>query len=164
MDGFYGKYCGTVENNVDPRRRGRVQVSVPSVLGDGRMSWAEACVPYAGPGVGFFAVPPVGALVWVEFEGGDPDCPILAGAAWRDEQAPAQGDPAVKVWKTDAITITLSDLQDGGGLTIDVGAPAVDVPMRLALTSAGIELSIGRSRVTLSPTTVSINDGALEVT
>jgi hypothetical protein len=161
---FYGKYCGTVVENVDPLRRGRAQVLVPSVLGDGRMSWAEPCVPYAGAGVGFFAVPPVGAQVWVEFEGGDPDCPILAGALWREDQAPLQGDPAVKVWKTEAITITLSDRQNGGGLTIDVGAPAVDVPLRIALTSAGIELSVGHSRVTLTTSSVSINDGALEVT
>lgn len=163
MDTFYGKYCGKVENNTDPNKRGRVQVSVPSVLGDGRMSWAEPCVPYAGPGVGFFAVPPVGAQVWVEFEGGDPDCPILAGALWRDHEAPSPGDPGVKVWKTDAITITMSDLSDGG-LTIDVGPPAVHTPMKLALTSAGIELTVGHSRVKLTAATVSINDGALEVT
>jgi hypothetical protein len=164
MGTFYGKYCGTVVDTDDPLRRGRVHVLVPSVLGDGRMSWAEPCVPYAGAAVGFFAVPPVGAQVWVEFEGGDPDCPILAGALWRDDEAPLDGDPAVKVWKTEAITITLSDLRNSGGLTIDVGAPAVDVPMRIALTSAGIELSIGHSRVTLTASSVSINDGALEVT
>ena len=48
MTTFYGKYRGTVVNNVDPMQRGRVQVSVPAVLGGGRSSWAEACVPYAG--------------------------------------------------------------------------------------------------------------------
>ena len=39
-------------------------------------SWAMPCAPYAGQQVGFFAVPPIGANVWVEFEGGDPDYPI----------------------------------------------------------------------------------------
>jgi hypothetical protein len=164
MGSFYGKYRGTVVANADPLHRGRVQVLVPSVLGDGRMSWAEPCLPYAGAGVGFFAVPPVDAQVWVEFEGGNPDCPILAGAMWRDDEAPLDGDPAVKVWKTEAITVALSDRRNGGGLTIDVGAPAVDVPMRIALSSAGIELSIGGSRVKLTASSVSINDGALEVT
>ena len=42
---FYGKYRGKVENNVDPLQQGRVQVSVPAVLGDGRLSWAMPCVP-----------------------------------------------------------------------------------------------------------------------
>lgn len=65
---FFGKYRGKVENNIDPMQLGRVQVKVPAVLGDGTMSWAMPCVPYAGSGVGFFAIPPNGANIWVEFE------------------------------------------------------------------------------------------------
>ena len=68
-------------------QRGRVQVSVPAVLGDGQLSWAEACVPYAGDSVGLFVVPPVGANVWVEFEGGDPAYPILGGCFWGPGEA-----------------------------------------------------------------------------
>ena len=164
MSPFHGKYRGIVTDNVDPEKRGRVRVSVPAVLGDGQLSWAEPCVPYGGPGVGMFAVPPVKAHVWVEFEGGDADYPILAGALWCPDEAPAPGRAEVKVWKTEAVTITLSDLQDEGGLTIEVGSPAVSTPMKLALTSAGIELSMGGSSVKLTAASVSINDGALEVT
>jgi Type VI secretion system/phage-baseplate injector OB domain len=161
---FYGKYRGTVANNIDPLTRGRVQVSVPAVLGGGRLSWAEACVPYAGDQVGLFAVPPVGANVWVEFEAGDPDFPILAGCFWSQGQAPGTGLPTTKVLQTDGVTLTLEDFPGGGGLTIEVGPPAVAVAMKLACTSAGIELSVGASKLVLSPTSVSVNDGALEVT
>ncbi|MFC7907222.1 phage baseplate assembly protein V [Streptomyces nigra] len=161
---FYGKYRGTVVQNLDPQGRGRVQVSVPAALGDGRLAWAEACVPYAGPGVGFYAVPPLGASVWVEFEQGNPQYPILAGATWAMMQrAPTPALPAVKVWKTDSVTITLSDLPGAGGLTVEVGAPAAAVPMKIACTSAGIEFSIGTSSVKLTPASVSVNNGALEV-
>lgn len=73
---FFGKYRGKVESNLDAFQQGRVQVSCPAVLGDGSLSWAMPCAPYAGSGVGFFAVPPNGANVWVEFEGGDPDYQI----------------------------------------------------------------------------------------
>ncbi|MEQ4208814.1 phage baseplate assembly protein V [Actinopolymorpha sp. B9G3] len=163
MATFFGKYRGKVENNIDPMLRGRVQVSVPAVLGDGRMSWAEPCVPYAGSGVGFFAVPPVGAAVWVEFEAGDPDYPILAGAMWNAGEAPSPGLPDVKVWKTGAVTITLSDLPGAGGVTIEVGSPAVPVPMKLAMTASGMELSMGAASVKLTAASVSVNDGALEV-
>ena len=38
--------------------------------------------PYAGPGAGFVALPPVGAGVWIEFEQGDPDFPIWSGGWW----------------------------------------------------------------------------------
>ena len=161
---FYGKYRGKVENNVDPLQRGRVQVSVPAVLGDGRLSWAEPCVPFAGDRVGFFAVPPVGANVWVEFEAGDPERPILGGCFWQSGQLPA--DPAVadvKVWRTGAITVTASDLPGAGGLTIEVGPPAVSVAMKISCTASGIELSIGASKIVLSAASVSVNDGALEV-
>jgi Type VI secretion system/phage-baseplate injector OB domain len=164
MPRFYGKYRGQIANNVDPMLRGRVQVTVPAVLGDGRMSWAEPCVPYAGSGVGLFAVPPVGANVWVEFEAGDPERPILAGCFWGAGEAPASpAVPEIKMWKTDAISVTLSDLPGAGGLTIEVGSPAAAVPMKITFTSSGIELSTGSSSIKLSAASVSVNNGALEV-
>src|SRR5215218_2128354 len=111
MTQFFGKYRGKVENNVDPLQQGRVQVSVPAVLGEGRLSWAMPCSPYAGSGVGFFAVPPVGANVWVEFEAGDPNSPILAGCFWGLGEPPAMPAlPTTKMLKTDSVTLTLGDL------------------------------------------------------
>ncbi|HEX2049881.1 MAG TPA: phage baseplate assembly protein V [Actinomycetota bacterium] len=164
MKPFYGKYRGKVENNVDPMLLGRVQVSVPAVLGDGRMSWAMPCAPYGGAGVGLFAVPPVGANVWVEFEAGDSDYPIYSGCFWAIGEVPAQPAlPQVKVWKTDAITITVSDLPGAGGVTMEVNPPAVATPLKLSLTSAGIEITNGGASVKLSPVSVSLNNGALEV-
>ena len=82
MTQYYGKYRGKVENNIDPQLMGRIQVSCPAVLGSGRMSWAMPCAPYAGPGIGFFAIPPKDAHVWVEFEGGNTDYPIWSGCFW----------------------------------------------------------------------------------
>ena len=79
MTQYYGKYRGKVENNIDPQLMGRIQVSCPAVLGGGTMSWALPSAPYAGPGIGFFAIPPKGANVWVEFEGGNTDFPIWSG-------------------------------------------------------------------------------------
>lgn len=160
---FFGKYRGTVVNNIDPMQRGRIQVSVPSVLGDGRLSWAEPCVPYAGDQVGLFAVPPIGANAWVEFEAGDPDYPILAGCFWGAGQVPGTALPTTKILKTDGVTITLEDLPGAGGLTIDVAPPAVSVAMKLSFSASGIEMSIGAAKIVLNPTSVSINDGALEV-
>ena len=164
MSEFYGKYRGTVKNNVDPLQQGRVQISVPSILGDGSLSWAMPCAPFAGSGVGLFMVPPVGANIWVEFEQGDTNRPIWSGCFWDKGDAPAS--PAIaemKVLKTDAITIQLSDVPGGGGLTIEVKPPAVTTPLKLVMDSSGIELSNGSSSVKLSPASVSLNNGALEV-
>jgi len=164
MPDFFGKYRGQVENNIDPMQLGRVQVSVPAVLGEGTLSWAMPCAPYAGSGVGFFAVPPVGANVWVEFEAGDPDYPIWSGCFWGVGEVPAlPALPQMKVLKTDSITLTLSDLPGVGGFTLEVDPPAVATPLKLVFDATGIELSNGAASVKLTPVSVSVNNGALEV-
>lgn len=161
MSSFFGKYRGTVGNNLDPMQQGRIQVSVPAVLGDGRFSWAMPCTPYAGPGVGFFAVPPVGANVWVEFEGGDPDYPIWSGCFWGAGEAPAM--PAIaemKVLKTSTATITLNDIPGAGGITIET-----ITGMKIIFNVTGIEITNGQGGgIKLTGPLVSVNNGALEVT
>ena len=94
----FGKFRGQVVNNIDPMQMGRVQVQVPAVLGDGQLSWAMPCAPFSGKDAGFFAVPPVDASVWVEFEGAMIDVgprtwkkvsrePVIAGATRRSTLA-----------------------------------------------------------------------------
>jgi hypothetical protein len=164
MPQFFGKYRGKVENNIDPMQLGRVQVSVPAVLGEGSLSWAMPCVPFAGSGVGFFAIPPNHANVWVEFEGGDPDYPIWSGCFWGVGEVPALPALAqMKVIKTDCITLTLSDMPGIGGVTLEVNPPAVATPLKLVFDLSGIELNNGAATVKLSPVSVSVNNGALEV-
>ncbi len=161
MSQFFGKYRGKVENNLDPLQQGRVQVSVPAVLGEGRASWAMPCVPFAGNGVGLFLIPPTGANVWVEFEGGDPDYPIWSGCFWGAGEAPAS--PAVaemKVLKTNTGTITINELPGVGGITIEITTGA-----KIAITATGIEINNGQGgSIKLSGPQISLNDGALEVT
>jgi hypothetical protein len=65
--------------------KGRLLVEVPDVVGPVPSSWAEPCVPLAGPTglpMGVYMVPPIGAGVWVEFERGDPSKPIWVGCRW----------------------------------------------------------------------------------
>ncbi|MET0494515.1 MAG: phage baseplate assembly protein V [Actinoplanes sp.] len=164
MDAYFGKYRGRVAGNADPKMLGRLQVSCPAVLGDGRTAWASPCVPYAGQGVGLFALPPVGAGIWVEFEGGDPDSPIWAGCFWGPGEMPVT--PAVadkKVFRTTGVTITVDDRPGSGGVTVQVAPPLVPAPMRLTLNAAGIELVNGSASVKLSNVSVNVNNGALEV-
>jgi len=74
MTTLFGKYRGKVVDNLDPLMLGRLIILVPAVS-EFPLSWAMPCVPYAGKDVGFFALPPMAANVWVEFEGGDPNYP-----------------------------------------------------------------------------------------
>lgn len=158
---YYGKYRGKVESNVDPLQQGRVQISCPAVLGDGQLSWAMPSAPYAGNGVGFFMVPPLGANVWVEFEGGDPDYPICGGCFWGTGEVPAAPALAeMKVIKTDGATITLNDLPGAGGITIETTQG-----LKITMNAGGIEISTGQgASVKLSGPQISLNNGAMEVT
>jgi hypothetical protein len=79
---YYGKYRGTVVNNIDPEQRGRIQAIIPDVLGLIPSSWAMPCVPIAGKQEGIFVVPQIGAGVWMEFEQGESDYPIWVGGFW----------------------------------------------------------------------------------
>jgi uncharacterized protein involved in type VI secretion and phage assembly len=161
MSSFNGKYRGKVENNQDSKNLGRIQVSVPAVYGDDTTSWAMPCVPYAGKNVGLFTIPPVGANIWVVFEGGDPDYPIWAGCYWGDGELPsAAASPDVKIWITDQGSIKLDDTSGQSSIAIETQSG-----MKVTIDSNGIEIDNGKgATIKLSGSKVSINGSALEVT
>jgi uncharacterized protein involved in type VI secretion and phage assembly len=151
---FYGKYRGTV-TDVDAATM-RIKANVPAVLGETPSGWAWPCVPYAGDSVGFAFLPEVGSAVWIEFEGGNVSFPIWTGGFWLTQQVPSDAAPAVKVIVTKQHKILLDD--DGGSITIqDSNGNSV------TMDSSGLTLTSGSQTVALSSSSVSINDGALEV-
>jgi Type VI secretion system/phage-baseplate injector OB domain len=157
---FYGKYRGIVADIDDPEGLARLRATVPAVLGDKLSPWALPCAPYAGPDVGFHAVPPVGAAVWIEFEAGDPNLPIWTGGWWArgdipsDEAGTVAGTPQ-KLLKSDsglmlsldddAHTATLSDA-DGSNLlkiSVDAGEIRVQCTTKVIVEAPQIELVEG---------------------
>jgi hypothetical protein len=88
---YWGKYRGTVFNNVDPEFRGRILAMVPDVSSLLPTSWALPCAPMATMLGGTFVVPMIGDAVWIEFEHGDPDYPIWVGGYWSAVTAPPLG-------------------------------------------------------------------------
>lgn len=117
---FFGKYRGTVINNVDPKRQARLLVQVVDVLGLFPSSWAMPCLPIGGLQFGAYLVPPIGAGVWVEFEQGNPDKPIWTGffvGAPADPPAAAQltapGAPAMVLGTIGQASVTICDVPIG---------------------------------------------------
>lgn len=157
---FYGKYRGVVTDNKDPDKRGRIKAKVLDVLGERDSGWALPALPYAGNGVGLYLIPPLDASVWVEFEHGDPDYPIWTGCFWfgNDTLPNSPDGPDMKVLKTDLATIRLDDTKEGQSITIETGK------LKIIMNSQGIELSNDTQKIIVSSSSVSINDGALEVT
>lgn len=158
MRRFFGKYRGKVANNIDPLYRGRLQVSVPSILGDNNLSWAMPCVPYAGKNVGFYAMPSINTNVWVEFEEGDPDYPIWSGCFWGKGELPLPppAPATTKMFKTDTMTVTFDDAPGAGGLTVEIKPPAVQVPLKVVMNSEGIAITCNPAALKLTPTGVEI--------
>ena len=163
MSTYFGKYRGTVENNIDPMMQGRIQVSCPAVLGNGQMSWAMPCMPMAGNQTGIYAVPARGTNIWVEFEGGDPNMPIWSGCFWGTGEFPvmpaAPGMGLVFI-KTSTCTLTLSDTPGSGGAILEF-SPS----FKISMTATGLEITNGQgATVALGPgPKVTVNQGALEV-
>src|SRR5204863_734899 len=71
IDRCFGKYLAQVVDNDDPKGLARVRVQVPEILGEETTGWCLPSSPWAGPGVGLAVVPPVDALVLVEWPAGD---------------------------------------------------------------------------------------------
>lgn len=161
---YYGKYRGlVVSNDLDPTRRGRIEVTVPAVLGDQKV-WAMPCVPYAGKDVGFHMLPPVGGGVWVEFEAGDPSYPIWSGCYWAaDDIAADDARAAVKFIRTDKLTLRIDDAKGEMVIETATGARITVSPLAIKLEAIEVE-SIAKTRsVKVTPARVSINDGVQEV-
>lgn len=152
---FYGKYRGIV-SDVDAGTM-RIKAIVPSVLGETATGWCLPCVPYAGPGVGFAFLPESGSGVWIEFEGGDVSYPIWVGGYWREGEVPSDVAADVKV------LVTVAPLE----LKMDDSAGSVTITdsngNTVSLDSSGVTVSNGSSTLVVSSSSVSVNNGALEV-
>jgi uncharacterized protein involved in type VI secretion and phage assembly len=168
--GFFGKYRGTVINNVDPLMRGRLMLEVPDVVSLTPSSWAEACVPLAGPTgppMGTWFVPPIGAGVWVEFEGGDPSQPIWTGCRWGSTadvptlaHAGLPASPSIVLQTAGQNTVAISDLPGPtGGIMLKSATGAT-----LIVNDTGIYIQNGKgASIVMTGPTVTVNNGALTV-
>lgn len=142
---YFGKYRGFVVDNEDPLSRGRLLVTVPSVMGTESTSWALPCLPFGGlADQGMFVLPDVGAQVWVEFEEGNISNPIWTGSFWQaDTDPPAEtldSGPAAKAIKTSSGHLLLMDDTEDEGQVILRHASEAELVLEpdgsLALTDA----------------------------
>lgn len=167
MSQYYGKYRGTVANNIDPENRGRIQARVPAIFGDFPLNWAEPCVPYAGMQSCFYAMPPLNANVWIEFEGGNSEKPIWSGCFWGIGELPALATvptpPTVPHLLFQTVGRTTLLVSDAPGPAGGIQLKAMSGEMIL-INSVGITISNGKgATIQLTANNVSINGIALVV-
>jgi hypothetical protein len=162
---YFGKYRGTVVNNIDPMKIGRIQVIVPDV-GLTPSTWAMPCVPLAGKATGVYMIPQIASGVWVEFEHGDPDYPVWVGGFWNTvAEVPAMAllapppTPPIIINTLAQNTLVLSDAPlpplIAGGILLKSGASSIMVgPDGVTITAPKIQIN----GLTI------VNNGALTIT
>jgi len=166
---YYGKYRGIVIENIDPLEKGRIMVQVADISQLVPSTWAEACVPIAGgpTPAGIYAVPAIGANVWVEFEQGDIRYPIWTGCFWGSTTdvptlalAGLPGSPSIVLQTSGQNMIVMSDLPGPTGgimLTNNTGAS-------ILINDVGITISNGQgATIELVGPTILMNEDALTI-
>lgn len=167
MSKYFGKYRGTVLDNIDPMQMGRLMVQVPDVSNVLPSTWAMPCLPFAGIQSGFYTVPDIGSGVWIEFEQGNIDYPIWVGCYWGTAAdlpalalAAPPGVPQVVVQTSGQNMLLVSDVPGPtGGILLKTASGAF-----ISISDTGITLDNGQgATVVLAGPAVTVNEGAMEV-
>jgi uncharacterized protein involved in type VI secretion and phage assembly len=169
-----------VLSNVDPLQQGRllVQMAGNDVFPS---SWAMPCFPFTGRNMGWWALPQIGAGVWLEFEQGDLDYPIWSGC-WFGGSDELPDDalaappllPNIVIQSQTQNKIVISDIPGVGGISLKTRTGA-----EITIDDLGITISNGKGAsikmigptvvietsgpISVKGATVTINDGALSV-
>jgi hypothetical protein len=95
--------------------------------------------------------------VWIEFEGGDVSFPIWTGCYWNSGDIPSA-----------AATTLKTIIAAAGSLGFDNNAGSVtlqdSVQHSMVMDSSGVTITAGSATVAVGGSSVSVNNGALEVT
>ncbi|HSU19813.1 MAG TPA: phage baseplate assembly protein V [Acidobacteriaceae bacterium] len=167
MTQYFGKFRGSVLDNVDPLQIGRLLVQVPDVSNVLPSTWAMPCMPFAGIQSGLYVVPEIGSGVWVEFEQGDIDYPIWVGCYWATAAdmpslalAAPPGVQQLVVQTTEQNMLLVSDVPGPtGGILLKTATGAF-----ISISDTGITIDNGQgATITMTGPTVSVNEGAMEV-
>jgi uncharacterized protein involved in type VI secretion and phage assembly len=166
---YYGKYRGTVVQNIDPQQTGRIVAQVPDVLGATQSTWALPSGAAAGSQAGCYIVPPIGSQVWIEFEQGDSNYPVWTGGFWGSAgdvpplattPPPMAGGQNIVLQTTGQSTVLLSDAATSpttGGIILQSGGASIVV------NQTGIYITNGQATINLVGNVVSVNGTALTI-
>ncbi|MEZ2445373.1 type VI secretion system Vgr family protein [Chitinophaga sp. RCC_12] len=128
-----------VTDNNDPKGLGRVRVKFQWQQ-QGATPWLRLVSPHGGTEKGFYFIPENGEEVWVDFEGGNPEVPVVLGTVYNGNAKTGFGDAQnnLKVIKTrsghiirlddtdGAESITITD-KSGNIVTMDTSAQSINI-------------------------------------
>ena len=158
---FHGKYLGIVVDNDDPKGLARVRVQVPEVFGEETTGWCVPCSPVRGLG----DRPRRGAA----------DRQPGATSSGRPETPPAcrsgraAPGPTARACTTRGRTRSCSITPAGHRVIVrdTSGSEAIEIEAasgaKVVLDGDGVQIAFGSQKLAVTRTSISLNDGALEV-
>ncbi len=150
-------YTGKVEDNVDPEKKGRCRIRVFGLLGPEipvlDLPFAIPDFSFVGSTIGSFVVPPIGAIVRVEFDNGDIYRPRYSTKVFDSNNISSEADEdypdSMIFFETDAgdffkinrsTNITIYHAATGAQITIDeAGSIEIDTENT---TTGNIDLKV----------------------
>jgi uncharacterized protein involved in type VI secretion and phage assembly len=149
---------GTVTNNFDSLRQGKVLVRVAAI---DQEVWARMVAPGAGSGAGLFYVPRVDDEVLVALAGDDPTDAFLVGGLWNDNDQIPVSDPATAIAKR----IIRSGIGAGTGHQIEMDdaeqsltiTTSTDQKITMDLTKIELTNLAGTVKITLDNSSQSVS-------
>ena len=147
---------------------GRIEATVLDVFGDKESGLGRCPRAVRAARRGLFLIPPTNALVWIEFEQGDPSFPIFAGCrCGLQSDVPTLAhaglpvSPNIVLQTAGQNTLVINDLPGPtGGIMLESLTGAT-----LIVNDTGIYIQNGKgAMITLIGPTVTINTGAMVIT
>ncbi|WP_289040555.1 phage baseplate assembly protein V [uncultured Zobellia sp.] len=121
-----------VMENHDPEGLARVKVQFAWQVAENKTSsWIRIVSPSASKGQGFFFIPEIGDEVYVDFEGGNAECPYVVGSLFNSKTEPPSGsgnkDNHVKMLQSRSGSIVKLNDEDGSVTISDKAGSSISM-------------------------------------